>query len=163
MVSITKVIDIILVLFLINVATTAPLDLGLLLQLRGGPTSSPLLPWYKIKVGEYLATQKPAWFIGIVWLEVFFLWPLSVLNLYALVKRPHPPPHWFRFTSLIYGASYAASLIPVTAEVIQLKSGGVPSAILVLYFLFIGCGALLMYRGSLTSPADTTPTAKKRT
>lgn len=106
-----KVRDGILVVFLTVFAVAAPLDAGLLLLFRDGPSSlSPPLLLYRKKYGEYLATQKPAFFVALLWIEVAFQWPLAAMILYGLLRRPQPP-QWFRSIALVFGASYCTSMV----------------------------------------------------
>ena len=84
----TKVMDRVVLVFLTVFALAAPLDAGLLLQ---NYLLMDLKYMYSNKYGGYLAEQKPGFFVGLLWLEVSFQWPLAVVNLYgiSLGGRPH--------------------------------------------------------------------------
>ncbi|XP_058218390.1 uncharacterized protein LOC131329320 [Rhododendron vialii] len=151
-----KVRDRILVVFLAVFAVAAPLDAGLLLLFRDGPSSSSPLLLYSKKYGEYLATQKPAFFVALLWIEVAFQWPLAAMILYGLLRRPQPP-QWFRSIALVFGASYCTSMITVAAE-LKWSFHTVSPALLIVYLLLIGCGVLVILRGLLPCPAESTPT-----
>lgn len=103
---INKLIDRTLIVFLTVFAVAAPLDAGLLLLRRDAPP--PLL--YSKKYGVDLATQKPGFFVALLWLEVALQWPLAVINLYGVLSGPRLP-WWFRTTALVFGASYSTSMV----------------------------------------------------
>lgn len=151
---INKLIDRTLIVFLTVFAVAAPLDAGLLLLRRDAP---PLL--YSKKYGVDLATQKPGFFVALLWLEVALQWPLAVINLYGVLSGPRLP-WWFRTTALVFGASYCTSMITVAAE-LKWSSHSVSPTLLMVYLLLIGCGVLAILRGLLTCPDEKAPTTER--
>ncbi|KAI8014511.1 hypothetical protein LOK49_LG05G02055 [Camellia lanceoleosa] len=116
MVSVMKLMDRVLIVFSVTFAVIAPLDAGLLfLTPNLDPNNNNnllvhhLKPLYEFKFGDYLVTNKPAFFVALVWLEVVFLWPLQLLNLYGIILSPHPS--WLALTFLLFGASYCTAML----------------------------------------------------
>ncbi|CAL1393796.1 unnamed protein product [Linum trigynum] len=63
--------------------------------------------WYRQQYGDYLFSEKPNFFVGTVWLELVFQWPLALLNLNAILRgKP-----WFNTSCLIYGVSITSSMV----------------------------------------------------
>ncbi|CAL5333534.1 unnamed protein product [Camellia sinensis] len=151
MVSVMKLMDRVLIVFSIAFGVAAPFDAGLLfLTPNLDPNNNNnllvhhLKPLYEFKYGDYLVTNKPAFFVALVWLEVVFLWPLQLLNLYGILS---PHASWLPLTFLLFGASYCTTMYAVLAEVM---SHTVSDTLIMLYLLFIGCGVLSILRGLLT-------------
>ncbi|KAF5954783.1 hypothetical protein HYC85_007639 [Camellia sinensis] len=114
MVSVMKLMDRVLIVFSIAFGVAAPLDAGLLfLTPNLDPNNNNnllvhhLKPLYEFKYGDYLVTNKPAFFVALVWLEVVFLWPLQLLNLYGILS---PHASWLPLTFLLFGASYCTTM-----------------------------------------------------
>lgn len=63
--------------------------------------------WYSHEYGDYLVMEKPDFFVGLVWVEILFQWPLSLINLYGIVSRKV----WLNTTCLIYGVSCLTSMV----------------------------------------------------
>lgn len=63
--------------------------------------------WYSREYGDYLFADKPHFFVGLVWLELLFQWPLAVINMYGILASKR----WFRTTCLIYGVSLLTSMV----------------------------------------------------
>ncbi|KAI6697494.1 hypothetical protein NL676_017613 [Syzygium grande] len=156
--ALVKLVDAILFLFFLVVAVCAPLfDAQACLP-------EPLFPralvdlsaWYAARVGDYLVAEKPLFFVGLVWLELLFLWPLSLLNLYGiLAARP-----WFGTTCLIYGASAATSMVAIMSELTG--SGKASDNLLMVYFPFLGLSLLAFLRGLLPCSTKITSTISKK-
>lgn len=62
---------------------------------------------YSRTTGDYLLLEKPLFFVGLVWLQLLLLWPLSVANLYAAIASKS----WFSTTCLIYGVSVFSAMV----------------------------------------------------
>lgn len=63
--------------------------------------------WYAGEYQDFLVMEKPHFFVALVWLELVFLWPLALLNVYGmLASKP-----WFNTTCLAYGASLITSMV----------------------------------------------------
>ncbi|KAI8014510.1 hypothetical protein LOK49_LG05G02054 [Camellia lanceoleosa] len=149
MVSLMKLMDRVLIVFSIAFGVAAPFDAGLLFLTPNLDPNNNLLvhhlkPLYEFKYGDYLVTNKPAFFVALVWLEVVFLWPLQLLNLYGILS---PHASWLPLTFLLFGASYCTTMYAVLAEVM---SHTVSDTLIMFYLLFIGCGVLSILRGLLT-------------
>ncbi|KAJ8513539.1 hypothetical protein OPV22_003973 [Ensete ventricosum] len=96
-------VNVVVVLFSGVLAVAVPL-IGSQICLPGWLYPAPLVElkqWYGEVFGDYLMTEKPHFFTGLVWLEMIFLWPLSIANVYGiLARRP-----WASTTSLMAGVS----------------------------------------------------------
>ncbi|CAK9142745.1 unnamed protein product [Ilex paraguariensis] len=155
MVALIKLIDTVLLAFLTVVAVAAPLDVGLCLSPKIQPDFLLRLQFlYTRKYGEYLATQRPGFFVALVWLEVLFMWPLAVLNLYGNLGGRR----WFNATSSVFGASYCTAMIAVGTELMY--SHSVSNSLLMAHFLFIGCGVLAILRSLLPNAGKTLATGR---
>ncbi|XP_057493863.1 uncharacterized protein LOC130779281 [Actinidia eriantha] len=157
---IIKLIDRILLVFLLILVVAAPLDAGLLWLSRDLSSDDLMQYLYIRKYGEYLATRKPSFFVALIGLEVVFQWPLAVMNLYGISLGGRP--RWFRATTAVFGSSYCTSMVAVVAELKWPSSSSyrVSDNLLMAYFLLIGCGVLIILRGSglLLRPSHTTTT-----
>ncbi|KAB5541448.1 hypothetical protein DKX38_014422 [Salix brachista] len=138
-----KLIDFILFVFFMVIAVAAPLiDAQTCLPLAFFPDFLiNLKRWYGHHYGDYLIIEKPHFFVGLVWLELLFQWPLSLLNLYAILASKS----WFNTTCLIYGASVLTSMVAILAEL--LGSGKASDDLLMMYYPFLGLGMLCIVRG----------------
>jgi hypothetical protein len=104
-----KLVDAILLLFFLLIAIVVPLiDAQTVLPLSYFPDLLvDLKNWYTNEYQDYLVLEKPHFFVGLVWLEILFQWPLALLNLYAIfASKP-----WFSTTCLIYGVSVSTSMV----------------------------------------------------
>ena len=120
--ALLKLIDAVLFVFFMVIALAAPLiDAQTCLPLSLFPDLLvDLKNWYAREYGDYLVAEKPDFFVGIVWLELFFQWPLALLNLYAiLAQKP-----WFNTTCLIYGASCLTSMVTISLSLLCFVSLG---------------------------------------
>jgi hypothetical protein len=104
-----KLVDAILFLFFLLIAIVAPLiDSQTCLPLSYFPDFLiNVKTWYTNEYGDYLVAEKPHFFVGLVWLELLFQWPLSLINLYAILSSKP----WFNTTCLIYGVSLSTSMV----------------------------------------------------
>ncbi|CAO2842758.1 unnamed protein product [Amaranthus hypochondriacus] len=103
-----KLIDAVLLLFFLLMSVVIPLfDAQNCLPQEYYPEALVNLnSWYSNEYGDYLVVEKPHFFVGLVWMEFLVLWPLSILNLVALISSKP----WFSSTCLIYGASVTTSV-----------------------------------------------------
>uniref|UniRef100_A0A803QJW8 EXPERA domain-containing protein n=1 Tax=Cannabis sativa TaxID=3483 RepID=A0A803QJW8_CANSA len=78
-----KLIDAIMFMFLTVIAIGAPLiDSQTIFPASLFPeVLINLKKWYAHEYGDYLFTEKPHFFVGLVWLQLLFQWPLSLLNI----------------------------------------------------------------------------------
>ncbi|KAL5794066.1 hypothetical protein ACOSP7_002660 [Xanthoceras sorbifolium] len=156
--ALVKLIDAILFLFFVVIALAAPLidsqmflppDIypAFLVDLKG---------WYTREYGDYLFAEKPHFFVGIVWLELLFLWPLSIVNIFGILcAKP-----WFNTTCLIYGVSVATSMTAVLGEL--MGSGKASEKLIKAYSPFMGMGVLAFLRGLIPCSSRTGLTLGKR-
>ncbi|XP_050204711.1 uncharacterized protein LOC126654777 [Mercurialis annua] len=141
--AITKLIDSILFIFFLVIAVGAPLlDSQTCLPTNLYPQFLlNLKKWYTDSCGDYLIAEKPHFFVGLVWIELLFQWPLALLSLYAiLASKP-----WIRTTCLIYGASVFTSMGAILAE--MMGGGKASEKLLMIYYPFMGLGILAIVRG----------------
>ncbi|KAF3443701.1 hypothetical protein FNV43_RR13391 [Rhamnella rubrinervis] len=158
MVAVVKLIDAILFLFFIVISVAAPLiDSQTCLPLCLFPNVLvDLKIWYTRKFDDYLIAQKPHFFVGMIWLELLFQWPLVLLNIYGILGAKS----WLNTTCLMYGVSVISTMVPLLSEMVW--SGKASDKLLMLYLPFIGLGVLATLRGLLLHSATTTPTDANR-
>ncbi|ESQ51823.1 hypothetical protein EUTSA_v10017325mg [Eutrema salsugineum] len=141
-----KLIDAVLFLFFALMAVVAPLI--------DGQTTLPgaiypaflvdLYRWYGDEFGDYLVMEKPNFLVGLVWHELLLLWPLSIVNIYAILAGKS----WFGTTSMVYGASLVTSMAAILGEMVG--SGRATERLLMMYVPFMGIGILALLRGLLS-------------
>ncbi|KAF3784616.1 Transmembrane protein [Nymphaea thermarum] len=158
------VLDVILFAFFLVLIVCAPLlDAQAALPFTLFP--DPLLrvaSWYKDRFGDYLASERPFFFVGLVWHELFFIWPLAIANAYAMLARRS----WFNTTCLILGSSLLTSMAAILGELVL--SGKASESLLKLYVPFAGFALLAFARGLMpcgctsNPPATSTNARKKR-
>ncbi|WCJ37580.1 Transmembrane protein 97 predicted [Euphorbia peplus] len=154
--AVTSAIDGVLFLFFLFIAVAAPaIDAQTCLPLHLFPNFLvDLKNRYANSYGDYLVSDKPNFFVGIVWLELIFQWPLALLNLYAILSSKR----WYSTSCLIYGASVTTSMVAIIAE---LKGSGKASEkLLMIYYPFLGLGLSAMLRGLMPNCDD--PALPKR-
>ncbi|OIW05938.1 hypothetical protein TanjilG_07214 [Lupinus angustifolius] len=153
-----KLIDAILLLFFFLIAVLAPLiDAQTIFPISYFPEFFVQLKTnYAHNYGDYLVVDKPHFFVGLVWLDLLFQWPLSLLNLYAiLASKP-----WFNTTCLIYGVSVSTSMVAILSEL--RGSNKASETLLKMYYPFMGLGVLAILRGLLGHSSKTTSSHSKR-
>ncbi|KAK7404914.1 hypothetical protein VNO78_05964 [Psophocarpus tetragonolobus] len=138
-----KLVDLILFLFFLLIAVVAPLfDAQMCLPQSYFPEFLvQLKEHYSHDYGDYLVAEKPHFFVGLVWLELLFQWPLSLLNLYAILTSKN----WFNTTCLVYGVSVSTSMVAILSEMMNSKRAS--EKLLTLYASFMGLGVLALLRG----------------
>ncbi|KAG6491706.1 hypothetical protein ZIOFF_046642 [Zingiber officinale] len=142
---ISVLIDAVVVVFSAVLTVTAPLfDAQTCLPKLLYP--APLVElkrWYAEEFGDYLVAEKPGFFTGLVWLEIAFLWPLSVANVYGIVaRRP-----WATTTSLMAGVNVATTMAAIMGEL--LSSGKASDKLIRLYAPFMVFAFFAIIRGLL--------------
>ncbi|KAM6549056.1 hypothetical protein CsatB_020732 [Cannabis sativa] len=153
-----KLIDAIMFMFLTVIAIGAPLiDSQTIFPASLFPeVLINLKKWYAHEYGDYLFTEKPHFFVGLVWLQLLFQWPLSLLNMYAILASKS----WFPTTSLIYGVSILTSTVAILSEMV--RSGKASDKLLMMYWPFFGFAILATLRGLLPHSGKTPSTAAKK-
>ncbi|XP_045828519.1 sigma intracellular receptor 2 [Trifolium pratense] len=153
-----KLVDAILFLFFLLIAIVAPLiDSQTCLPLSYFPDILVnVKTWYTNEYGDYLVAEKPHFFVGLIWLELLFQWPLSLINLYAMLSSKP----WFNTTCLIYGVSLSTSMVAVLSEMMGSKKAS--DKLLTMYFPFMCLGVLATLRGLLTNSSKSSSAFGKR-
>ncbi|XP_068639075.1 uncharacterized protein [Aristolochia californica] len=138
-----RVVDTILLFFFLVIAVAAPLIDGqtclpshlfpkLLVDLKS---------WYGHEYGDYLTMEKPYFFVGIVWLELLFQWPLAIANIYGIVTGRQ----WYQTTCLMYGISTCSGMVAIMGELIG--SGRASQKLLAMYLPFLAVSVVATLRG----------------
>ncbi|KAG9155088.1 hypothetical protein Leryth_011072 [Lithospermum erythrorhizon] len=140
-----KLVDAILFIFFLIIAIAAPLiDFQTILPLDLYPTFLvDLKSWYAKEYGDFLVSEKPSFFVGIVWVEMFLQWPFAIASLYAIVMSKS----WLNTTSLVYGGSCLSTMAAIMAEI--LGSERPSEKLQMMYFPFMVFAALALLRGLL--------------
>lgn len=98
---VTAAADAVVALLSLTMAVAAPL-FDAQVVLPRGLYAAPLVGihrWFAAEFGHYLVADPPPFFRGLVWLDLAFLWPVCVANLYGiLARRP-----WSAATSIMAG------------------------------------------------------------
>ncbi|CAH2059797.1 unnamed protein product [Thlaspi arvense] len=155
--SFCKLIDAALFLFFAAIAVGVPIFDGQITL--GGIYPAFLVDlnrWYIVVFGDYLFEEKPHFLVGIMWHELLFLWPLSIVNVYAFLTGKS----WFGTTSLLYGASLVTSMSAILGEMIG--SGRATETLLMVYLPFMGFGVLALLRGLLSQSNKSGSSVGKR-
>ncbi|KAK2988032.1 hypothetical protein RJ640_011295 [Escallonia rubra] len=107
--ALTMLTDAVLFIFFSVIAITAPLfDAQTCLPTALFPAVLlDVKALYASHSGDYLVTEKPHFFVGLVWVELLFQWPLAVASLYAIATGKS----WLRTTALLYGVSTFTSMV----------------------------------------------------
>jgi hypothetical protein len=101
--------DLVIAVFSITIAVAAPL-IDAQSILPPGFHPAPLVElkrWYAAEFGDYLMASPPAFFRGIICLELAFQWPLAVATLYGLLTGRR----WVATTSLMIGVATLTSMV----------------------------------------------------
>ncbi|CAL5394191.1 unnamed protein product [Camellia sinensis] len=107
--------------------------------------------WFTSKYGDYLLIEKPSFFVGLMWLELLFQWPLAIANLYATLVGGKP---WFNSTCLVYMESlFLLECVAVLAELIL--SSRITNVLMMMYLPFLGFAILAILRGLLPCSRQT--------
>lgn len=153
-----KVIDAVLSLFFILIAIGVPLFAAqLVVPQEYYPKSLvDLHSWFTNYFGHYLFVEKPNFYKGLAWLELFVTCPLSLINLFALLSAKS----WFKTTCLIYGSVFTTSMVTVLSELIG--SGKASKKLLMFNYPFLGLAVLALLRGLLPVSSCKTTVLGKR-
>ncbi|XVE74486.1 hypothetical protein DITRI_Ditri12bG0020400 [Diplodiscus trichospermus] len=141
-----KVVDLILFLTFLSVSVVTPvMDAQLFLPQSMFPNAFiSLFKWYTTITQDYLLMEKPYFFTALIKLEVFFLLPLALLNIYGmLTSKP-----WFNTTCIIFGTSLFTCATAMLGELIVSEKSS--DKLVMLYSPFWGSGVLALLRGLLS-------------
>ncbi|KAM3301628.1 sigma intracellular receptor 2 [Capsicum chacoense] len=152
-----KLLDLLLFVYFIFIANSIPLlNSQVVLPKYMFPSMLvDLMNWYIQEFGDYLASEKPHFFVGLVWLELLFSWPLCVLSLYAIAAGKS----WINTTCLVYGASTITSMVAIISELNGSKRASVK--LLLAYYPFLGFAVLAILRGLLPHSGKTISIGKR--
>ncbi|KAL6535886.1 hypothetical protein OROHE_012730 [Orobanche hederae] len=155
--ALRKLVDAALFIFFLFIAIVAPLIDGqtCLPQHLFPPFLLELKNWYAQEYGDYLVAQKPHFFVGIVWVELIFQWPLAVACVYGIAAGKS----WLSTTCLIYGASTLTSMVAILTE-LSLSSRA-SDQLLMMYYPFLGFALVALLRGLLANLGKNTATGKR--
>ncbi|KAH0459393.1 hypothetical protein IEQ34_012207 [Dendrobium chrysotoxum] len=157
-------VDAVIVLFSAVLILAAPLiDGQICLPARFfHPVLIDIKRWYVEEFGDYLSKEKPHFLVGLAWIEIVLLWPLSIANVYGiLARRP-----WVATTLLMAGVSSITSMAPLMAEL--LGSGRSSDKLLQIYSPFVAFSVLAILKGLFSGPLHTVtkashaPSARKK-
>ncbi|XP_020256595.1 transmembrane protein 97 [Asparagus officinalis] len=121
-----------------------------------------LKQWYRDQYGDYLMQEEPHFFVGLVWVEILFLWPLCLLNIYGILRRKN----WVKTTLIMAGVCSATSMACIMAEL--LGSGRASDKLLQMYVPFVAFAVLATLRGLFpprrrsSSAASTSHSSRKK-
>ncbi|XP_055824764.1 uncharacterized protein LOC129893281 [Solanum dulcamara] len=140
-----KLLDLLLFVYFLLIAIVAPLFDGqvALPKHMFPPVLVDLKSWYTQEYGDYLVSEKPHFFVGLIWLELLFAWPLSLLSLYAIAAGKS----WINTTCLLYGVSTLTAMVAILSE--MKGSEKASDKLLMVYYPFLGFAVLAILRGLL--------------
>ncbi|XP_076935556.1 uncharacterized protein LOC143602269 isoform X1 [Bidens hawaiensis] len=155
---IIKIIDAILFIFFLIIAIAAPL-----LDAQTCLPSTSMFPdilvhlktWYTHEYGDYLVSEKPHFFVGLIWVELLFAWPLSMASLYGIVAGRS----WMPTACLMYGVSTLTAMVAILSEMVG--SGKASEKLLLMYYPFLGFAVLAILRGLLPLSGKSNATATR--
>ncbi|CAA0816075.1 Transmembrane protein 97- predicted [Striga hermonthica] len=155
--ALCKLVDAALFVFFLFIAVVAPLIDGqtCLPEHLFPPFLLELKRSYAQEYGDYLVAEKPHFFIGIVWLELIFQWPLAVASVYGIVAGKS----WLGTACLLYGASTLTSMVAILAELSL--SNRASDQLLMMYYPFLGCALLALLRGLLANSGKNAAVGKR--
>lgn len=129
-VSICRIADAILLFFFFFISIAAPLidaqacvPSGFFPQVLVEVKS-----WYGREYGDFLMIEKPGFFLGVVWMELLFQWPLAVANVYGIIRERW----WYKTTCLMYGVSTCTGMVST-----HIHNTREEKSFFFLFFLFI--------------------------
>lgn len=140
-----KLLDLLLFVYFFFIAIAAPLFDGqvALPKHMFPPVLVDLKSWYTQEYGDYLVSEKPHFFVGLIWLELLFAWPLCVISLYAIAAGKS----WLNTTCLLYGVSTLTAMVAILSE--MKASERASDKLLMVYYPFLGFAVLAILRGLL--------------
>lgn len=103
---------------------------------------------YAQENNDYLISDKPHFFVGLVWVELLLQWPLCIANLYGIVNKKS----WVKKTCLIYGVSTATGMVAILSELIRSEKGS--SRVVNIYAPFMAFAIVCILNG-LTTKSST--------
>lgn len=154
-----KLLDLLLFVYFFLIAIVAPLFDGQLVLPKHmfPPLLVDLKSWYTQQYGDYLVSEKPHFFAGLIWSELLFAWPLAVLSLYAIAAGKS----WINTTCLLYGASTLTAMVAILSE--MKGSERASDQLLMVYYPFLGFAVAAILRGLLLQSGKSVSIGKRST
>ncbi|KAK9155772.1 hypothetical protein Sjap_003252 [Stephania japonica] len=100
-----------------------------------------LKSWYAREFGDYLVSEKPHFFVGLINVELIVQLPVAIATIYGILARKS----WVRTTCLIYGVSTLSTMIVILTELIKSKRAS--EKMFMVYWPFLGVAVLAVLRG----------------
>ncbi|XP_044974957.1 sigma intracellular receptor 2-like [Hordeum vulgare subsp. vulgare] len=150
--AVSATADVVVALFSLIMAVAAPLFDSQVVLPRG-LHPAPLVDihrWFTVAFGHYLVADPPPFFLGFVWLDLAFLWPVCVANLYGILAGRR----WSATTSLMAGVYMLTYLSAILGD--MLGSGKATPRLLQLYAPFIVIAVTAVLRGLCSYSAPLT-------
>ncbi|KAH9617283.1 hypothetical protein KSS87_012093, partial [Heliosperma pusillum] len=109
--NVLKLVDTVLFMFFFLMAMFAPLlDAQYCLPEEYQPKFLiEFSSWCSNELDYYLVVDKPSFYVGLAWMELCVSWPLSIINLLAMIYDKS----WFNTTCLIHGVCLTTSMINI--------------------------------------------------
>ncbi|EFJ29615.1 hypothetical protein SELMODRAFT_91736 [Selaginella moellendorffii] len=103
------------IFFALNVPLVLFVDSTAVLPMSCFPAAiQALVRWHIRTSGDYLMRDKPPFFLGLVFCEIFVQLPLYIANAIAFYYgKP-----WGRTTGIIYGVHTATTMIPILFDIL---------------------------------------------
>ncbi|XXG82865.1 hypothetical protein AAC387_Pa10g0748 [Persea americana] len=158
-ISICRIADVILLVFFIFISVVAPLiDAQTCISSRFFPhVLVDVKSQYGREYGDFLMVEKPGFFVGVVWMELLFQWPLAIANAYGILRKRS----WYTTTCLMYGVSTCTGMAAILGELVG--SDKASNKLLMMYLPFLGISIMAILRGLVSCPSSTpVNTARKR-
>ncbi|XP_009589012.1 uncharacterized protein LOC107759572 [Nicotiana tabacum] len=152
-----KLLDFLLFTYFLFIAIVAPFFDGqaALPKHMFPPVFVDLKTWYTQEYGDYLVSEKPHFFVGLIWLELLFAWPLSVITLSGIAAGKS----WVNTTCLVYGVSTLTSMVAILSEMVGSQRAS--DKLLMLYYPFLGFAVLAILRGLIPHSGKTVSIGKR--
>ncbi|KAL9224345.1 hypothetical protein vseg_000389 [Gypsophila vaccaria] len=146
-----KLVDAILFLFFLLKATGGPIfdALFCIPQVYHPTFLVNIRSFYVTEFGDYMVLDKPYFYVGLAWVELCILWPLSVINLFGLVCGKS----WFKTTCLVHGVTLTTIMVAIISELVG--SDKASDKLKNLYYTFMGLCILVTLRGLFSSLCET--------
>ncbi|KAI3855753.1 hypothetical protein MKX03_033433 [Papaver bracteatum] len=109
---------------------------------------------YAQENNDYLVSDKPHFFVGLVWVELLLQWPLCIANLYGIVNKKS----WVKKTCLIYGVSTATGMVAILSELIRSEKGS--SRVVNIYAPFMAFAIICILNGLTTNSSTVNLTTR---
>ncbi|KAJ6797605.1 transmembrane protein 97 [Iris pallida] len=160
------VVDAVLVYFSVVVLLTVPLvDSQCALPASLYPDQLVRLKrFFEATYDDYMFEENTPFFVGIVWMEIFFLWPLCLANIYGLVRRKS----WVGTTLVMVGVAVGTAMATIYGEL--LLAGRASEKLVQVFIPFVFFSFLATLRGlfpprsaaAAAGASRATPAEKKR-